>query len=414
MEFQRRKNRTVTELEEEELLMKRRCISLLTAAALVFGMCIADPMAGTAAQLEADEEGFVAGSCSLTIYPEDPDKEEADRFGEDLAEAGVVVDLYQIARAVKTSGNDTYHYELMPGYDLKIPGAEGDQAERDQQFAGSWEALAQQAAGIVLDENSPGIPVTGSGVPAGSRIEGLDAGLYLIVARGSELTEVSDYKMEIRQEDVTGEESVKIATIASSGQHSYAFLPQLVSLPAKPADADGVINTANPGDWLFDMAVNLKPERLSRYGALEIIKTLSEYETMGDIRESATFVFEVTGRMNDEVVYSNVESITFTAAGQESVILDRIPAGAEVTVTEVYSGSSYELTVPGDRTAVIAADSVVSVEFENVYDGRRTNGHGIKNQFVYDEEAGRWNWYSSPAQDAAGNQGEPPAGSRNK
>ena len=68
--------------------MKRRWISLLAAATLVFGMCIADPMAGTAAPLEADAEGFVAGSCSLTVYPEDPDKEEADRFGEDLAGAG--------------------------------------------------------------------------------------------------------------------------------------------------------------------------------------------------------------------------------------------------------------------------------------------------------------------------------------
>jgi len=395
--------------------MKRRWISLLAAATLVFGMCIADPMAGTAAPLEADAEGFVAGSCSLTVYPEDPDKEEADRFGEDLAGAGVVVDLYRIARAVKTPGYDTYHYELMPGYDLDIPGADGNQAGSNQPFAGSWEALAQQAAATVLDENSPGTPVTGSGVPTGSRIEGLDAGLYLMVARGSNLTYVSDYKMEIRQKDeAIGEESVRIATIANSEQHSYAFLPQLVSLPAKQADADGVVNTANPGDWIFDMAVNLKPERLSRYGSLEIVKTLSEYETMGGIQESATFVFEVTGRLNGEVVYSNVESITFTAAGQESVVLNRIPAGAEVTVTEVYSGSSYELTVPGDRTAVIGADSVVSVEFENEYDGRRTNGHGIKNQFVYDEEAGRWNWYSSPAQDAAGNQGEPPAGSRNE
>ena len=107
-------------------------------------------------------------------------------------------------------------------------------------------------------------------------------------------------------------------------------------------------------------------------------------------------------------------SITFTAAGRESVILDRIPAGAEVTVKEVYTGSSYQLTVPGDRTAVISAEEIVSVEFENEYDGRRTNGHGIKNQFVYDEERGTWNWYSSPAQEAAGNQGEPPRAGRNE
>ena len=388
--------------------MKKRWIYLLTALTLAVGMCIAEPMAGIAAPLEADDEGFVAGSCSLTVYPEDPHKEGADSFGEDLAGADVVVDLYQVARAVKTSGQDTYHYELTGEYaSLKLP----DSPEEGAQPAASWEETAQQAAAIALDAASPCTPVSGSGESAGTKVGNLAPGLYLLVARGRNLTELADYKIEIEQTDsLTQEESKRIATIANSQQYTYAFLPQLVSLPTKEADANGVINTANPGDWIFEASVNLKPERLDRYGSLEIVKTLLEYETMGGVQESATFVFEVTGMLDDQVVYSNVESITFTAAGQERVVLDRIPAMAQVTVREVYSGSSYQLTVPGDRTATIAADDVVSVEFENEYDGRRTNGHGIKNQFVYDEEAGAWHWYSSPAQEAAGNQGEPPAG----
>lgn len=388
--------------------MKKRWIYLLTALTLAVGMCIAEPMAGIAAPLEADDEGFVAGSCSLTVYPEDPHKEGADSFGEDLAGADVVVDLYQVARAVKTSGQDTYHYELTGEYaSLKLP----DSPEEGAQPAASWEETAQQAAAIALDAASPCTPVSGSGESAGTKVGNLAPGLYLLVARGRNLTELADYKIEIEQTDsLTQEESKRIATIANSQQYTYAFLPQLVSLPTKEADANGVINTANPGDWIFEASVNLKPERLDRYGSLEIVKTLSEYETMGGVQESATFVFEVTGMLDDQVVYSNVESITFTAAGQERVVLDRIPAMAQVTVREVYSGSSYQLTVPGDRTATIAADDVVSVEFENEYDGRRTNGHGIKNQFVYDEEAGAWHWYSSPAQEAAGNQGEPSAG----
>lgn len=388
--------------------MKKRWIYLLTALTLAVGMCIAEPMAGIAAPLEADDEGFVAGSCSLTVYPEDPHKEGADSFGEDLAGADVVVDLYQVARAVKTSGHDTYHYELTGEYaSLKLP----DSPEEGAQPAASWEETAQQAAAIALDAASPCTPVSGSGESAGTKVGNLAPGLYLLVARGRNLTELADYKIEIEQTDsLTQEESKRIATIANSQQYTYAFLPQLVSLPTKEADANGVINTANPGDWIFEASVNLKPERLDRYGSLEIVKTLSEYETMGGVQESATFVFEVTGMLDDQVVYSNVESITFTAAGQERVVLDRIPAMAQVTVREVYSGSSYQLTVPGDRTATIAADDVVSVEFENEYDGRRTNGHGIKNQFVYDEEAGAWHWYSSPAQEAAGNQGEPSAG----
>lgn len=391
--------------------MKRRWISVLTALMLAVVWGVTAPMAGTAAPLEADENGFVAGSCSLTVYSEDPNKEETGGFGEDLAGAGVVVDLYQIARAVKTPGYDTYHYELLPEYDLEIPGTvEGEV----RQSAENWETLAQQAAAMVLDEENPGTAVSGSGAPAGTGISDLDAGLYLVVAHGSDLTGISEYKTEVRQKDAVSEEEIsQIATIAHSGQYTYAFLPQLVSLPAKPANEEGAGNTANPGEWVFDVTVNLKPEQSSRYGALEIVKILSEYETMGGTEESATFVFEVTGRINEEEVYSNVESITFTAAGQESVVLDRIPAGAEVIVTEVYSGSSYRLTVPGERSAVVGADEVASVTFENEYDGRRTNGHGIKNQFVYDEGQGAWNWYSSPVQNVNGNQGLPPAAERN-
>ncbi len=387
--------------------MKKRWICLVTVLTLSAGICMAEPMAGIAAPLEADAEGFVAGSCSLIVYPEDPHKGESEGFGEDLAAADVVVDLYQVARAVKTPGYDSYSLEPMPGYDMNFP----DSSQSGDQAAGNWERLAQQAAAIALDANAGKTPIEGSGTAAGTAISDLDPGLYLLIARGKGLTELNDYKITIKQQNpLTGQEEVRIAAIANSDQYSYAFLPQLVALPAKEADENGVVNTANRGDWIFNASVNLKPERLDRYGSLRIIKTLSEYETMGGVQESATFVFEVTGRLDDEVIYSEVESITFTAAGQESVLLDHIPALAQVTVTEVYSGSSYQLTVPGDRTATIAADDVVSVEFENEYDGRRTNGHGIKNQFVYDEEAGAWNWYSSPAQDAAGNQGEPPAG----
>ena len=242
--------------------MKKRWIYLLTALTLAVGMCIAEPMAGIAAPLEADDEGFVAGSCSLTVYPEDPHKEGADSFGEDLAGADVVVDLYQVARAVKTSGQDTYHYELTGEYaSLKLP----DSPEEGAQPAASWEETAQQAAAIALDAASPCTPVSGSGESAGTKVGNLAPGLYLLVARGRNLTELADYKIEIEQTDsLTQEESKRIATIADSQQYTYAFLPQLVSLPTKEADANGVINTANPGDWIFEASVNLKPERLDR------------------------------------------------------------------------------------------------------------------------------------------------------
>lgn len=387
--------------------MKKRGIYLVTALCLAAVMCITQSMSGFAAPLEANEDGSVKGSCSLIVHPEDPNKKEEDKFGEDLASANVVVDLYQIAKAVKTPGYDTYQFQAVDGYTgLNLPNSGQDDNKPEE----SWDEIAQKAAEIALNPDSPKTAIEGKTKPAGEKIEALDPGLYLLVARGKDLTELKDYRIEMKPEDSTDEKEPKrIATIANSNQYSYAFLPQLVALPTKDADENGAINTANPTDWISDASVNLKPERKDRYGSLEIVKTLSEYETMEGIEESATFVFEVTGRKDGEVVYSNTDSITFTAAGQESVVLDRIPVGAEVTVTEVYSGSSYKLTTSGDRKAVIEAEEVVSVEFENEYDGRRTNGHGIKNHFRYDEEQGKWHWYSIPAQDAEGNEGEPPA-----
>lgn len=376
--------------------MKKRWIYLLTAVLLTAGVCAAKPVPSGAAPLMADEDGFVDGDCSLTVYPEDPNKEEADRFGEDLAEAEVVVDLYQVAQAVKVTGYDTYRYEVLPEYDLAIP---------EYPEGKDWADLAQQAAKEALNGTAADTVVK-SGVAAGTAAD-LDAGLYLVIARGSALTKVEDYQVEVTQEEADGTVTTRLATIANSRRNTYLFAPQLVSLPTKEADANGVINTANPGNWIYDIEVNLKPEQSGRFGSLEIVKTLSEYETEEGIPESVTCVFEVTGVLDGEEVYSEVESITFTRAGQERVVLNQIPAMAAVTVREVYSGAGYELTIPGDRSAVIAANEIVSVDFENVYNGRRLNGHGIKNQFVQGED-GSWHWYSDPVQEAAGNEGVPP------
>lgn len=377
--------------------MKKRWIYLLTAVLCTIGVYAGKPVVSKAVPLEADAGGFVDGDCSLTVYPEDPGKEEADRFGEDLAEADVVIDLYQVARAVKVPGSDTYRYQILPGYGLTIPDYPAD---------GDWAAFAQEAAVDALEKDATHTLVK-SGIATGAATD-VEAGLYLIIARGSDLTKVEDYKIEVTQKDeAMGEDITRLATIANSHKNTYLFAPQLVSLPTKEADSDGVINTANPGEWVYDLVVNLKPEQAARFGSLEIVKTLSEYEAEEGVPESVTCVFEVTGRLGGEQVYSEVESITFTAAGQERVVLDQIPAMAEVTVREVYSGAGYQLTTPGDRQATIAADAVVSVDFENVYDGRRVHGHGIKNQFVQDE-SGAWHWYSDPAQDGAGNEGTPP------
>lgn len=378
--------------------MKKRWIYLLTAVMLAAGACAVKPVVGDAAPLQADADGFVDGDCSLTVYPEDPNKEEGDRFGDDLKEADVVIDLYQVAGAVKVQGYDAYRYDVMSGYGLTVP---------ETPEAGDWEALAQKAAKAALNGSASGTLIH-SGISAGTETK-LGAGLYLVIARGRSLTNTADYLTEVTQKnEETGEETAKLATVANSRKNAYLFAPQLVSLPIRTTDENGVINTANPGEWIYDMDINLKPEQTGRFGSLEIVKTLSSYETEEGTEEPATCVFEVTGMLDGETVYSNVESITFTSAGQESVVLNRIPAMAQVTVREVYSGAGYELAVPGDRSTVIAADEIMSVDFENLYTREQKKGHGIKNQFVYGEDSG-WQWYSDPPQNANGNQGMPQA-----
>lgn len=105
----------------------------------------------------------------------------------------------------------------------------------------------------------------------------------------------------------------------------------------------------------------------------------------------ATFVFQIEGERGTDR-YSNVVSITFTEAGQQSAVVEHIPAGMNVTVTEVYSGSSYELTSEASQSTVIVAGDAdrASVAFSNTYNDSTNGGTGVENQFNHDEEG--WHW----------------------
>ena len=149
-----------------------------------------------------------------------------------------------------------------------------------------------------------------------------------------------------------------LATIANSARYQYTFQPQLVSVPGRPdaghGDSTGG-NTSNLGEWQYDMTVNLKPGRVQRTGSLQIVKTLTNYETTKD---SPVFVFEIVAELDGEEVFREYESIQFTASGQESITVTGIPATAVVTVTEVYSGAGYRLDSEQVQDGiVIVADS---------------------------------------------------------
>lgn len=340
----------------------RRALAILLTAALL----LACPLfASTAYAIDLSKTNTV--TVNLAGQPE---------YAEDLQKADVRADLYLLARAEKEPGYDTYTYGAWEAGFTALPELS---AETD------WEALAQSAAGLIFAEGAA-VTAAATGAPAEATpdkivMADLAAGLYLLVPHGDLDEYVETVTEEIAKEDGTTEKVTRLVTIAESEIKKYLFTPQLLTLPTKEPvageDGETVLNTANPGEWKYELTVVLKAEAEDLFGDLEIKKTLNKYESS----EPATFVFEVTGVKGDKVVYTNVAAITLTAGETGSATLTHIPIGAEVTVTEIYSGAHYKVVGDVAQTAVITFDPVASVSFTNDYDGTQTGGHGILNEF---------------------------------
>lgn len=168
---------------------------------------------------------------------------------------------------------------------------------------------------------------------------------------------------------------------ANTGEYVYTYAPILISLPSMDA-ADG--------SDIYDITgVKLKPARTDAKADLAIGKTLSRYSTL---QGPATFVFSVEAVRGGKTVYSNVVSMVFDAAGSKTVTLKDLPVGAEVTVTEVYSGACYQATTQASQTVTIKAkaDGENAVRFANDYDDSRRGGTSVTNRF--DPGAGSWQW----------------------
>lgn len=181
-----------------------------------------------------------------------------------------------------------------------------------------------------------------------------------------------------------------------SDYYIYNFTPYLISLPNNYYSAEGVESVDG---WVYDLigekALSLKTERIDRYGDLEITKELQVYnETVG----GATFVFQIEAFKIDpetdeeKVVYSDVVSMTFKNPGKDCILIEDIPAGAKVIVTEIYSGASYTLESDLEAEVTIEAEEKATVSFTNNYDERLNGGYGIVNHFAYDGEKQEWSW----------------------
>lgn len=348
------------------------CLALAAAAVTV---CLAQGIhlgvTYGALGIETDKECSV--TFDLSVNYEKQESSGSDEHAavvqpfDELRTSVIPVSLYKIAdvdisgRYVKPQADAAVLYETLKDR-LTAVNSETKAAE--------WLSMAEDAMKAVDGRQEAGTPLAAAAEtklndPApgdGATLHNLSTGLYLVAV-----------------EDIITPEYI------------YRFTPYLVSLPGSAYSGAGTSD-----EWLYDVTVGLKASREVRYGDLEIVKTLDAYNaTLG----GATFVFQVESETKDGIWYSDVVSIVFDQAGTKSVkLLEKIPAGARVTVTEVYSGASYEVVTQPEQTTTITArdpedpdnpDNLAVVRFENDYDDRLNGGTSVVNHFAYSEPESR-------------------------
>lgn len=287
-------------------------------------------------------------------------------FGE-IKTRPVTINLYKVAD-ISVSGKYT-GVGAFAGMDFSTV--------NDETTTAQWIAMADEAKKIVSDAAAAKTPValtkTQDTENGTTTFTELGIGMYLVDA----------------QETL-------------SETYRYNFQPYLVSLP------NNYFYSSGNDTWVYDLteehAVGLKPEREDLFGDLVIRKTVDVFN--GTFKD-ATFVFQVEATKADpdalpgtdpEPVFSDVFAINFTGPDTKTLTVGPIPAGANVVVTEVYTGASY--TVDSEtKTATIVAKEVLAkdsekqvatVDFTNTHNNGYNGGNGLVNSFKYDSKNKSW------------------------
>ncbi len=370
--------------------------------------------------------------CSLEVAYED----NLD-FGNDLwHQARIYLDLYKVADILPSEIYDAYAYAAQPAFEgLGLP----DALETANDYTvEDWKEKSQEAARIALgiadgeaQSSEALVPDYTITLQEGAFPE-LEAGLYLLLPRG--LVDAGVLEGEEDERPIPGADYLyvdadgdgteeKLVTCAYSKRYLYTFEPQLISLPGK--DTEGEVYSSDEGEWVYNVRLNLKMSREYRYGSLQILKELSEHDTLdrdpesGWITDPATFVFEIDAVLYDQdeegnddpskVLWSRKynKAVHFNGAGaDDSILIEGLPAGTHVTVTEVYSGAKYELVTDDTLEGLVDADDTIAVSFENRYDRSKKNGYGITNHFEYGhsgaEDGEGWEFTGSQGSAAEG------------
>lgn len=297
--------------------------------------------------------------CSLTFTLDD-DTEFAE-----LRDLEIPVDVYKVADITEEAVYDTAKYTAFADLGLEKVSSTTTAEE--------WAQMAEKAMETVKANKITPTEKVKVTKPEGATkstgvIKDLETGMYLVQA---ETVQTSEY--------------------------TYDFTPYLVSLP------NNYYSKEHPDDtWVYDVTTGMKPQQTQRYGDLEIVKDLTEYNAS---LKDALFVFQVEGTRHGEKVYSDVVSIKFNQAGKKSVLVEDLPAGTVVTVKEVYAGGSYSNTSGDTQETVIVAEGVTgnpaSVSFTNTYNGKLIPGTGIVNHF--ENKDGEWSWEQQTDEPASAN-----------
>lgn len=372
--------------ERQEKRKRKGRIAALAAAMLVTALTAQTSVAATTPL--SDIWGELKDGCSITVMS--PDKSEDGVFDALLAgKENVQLDFYKIAAADLAEGGDAYEFAWDPAYsdqqtawETLVDAKLAEDAADPKITAADIDELTQGLADVVLKT----VPEYGSGEEAatGGIVPNLSkkldekvpvsAGMYLLIAHG----DIADYKMT----------KDAISTVAPIGTKLYQFAPMLVSVPQRgqldkdiQAIGEGMIagneewtyplyfsRSSDEGEWNGDMKIKAKVAEadMGEFGRLRIQKVLPVNETMSNRLDTATFVFRIEATLNGNPVYSDAETIEFdgTTLDGPIEIADKLPVGAEVTVTEIYAGGDY-----GMSTASAALADGSAVEYTSVSDG---------------------------------------------
>ncbi len=331
----------------------------------------------------------------------------------DLAEIHVQADLYLLAPAVRYEAPfenvDSYTYQVPaendPYYDLlsqltkELNDAEKPESPpAEEAVFQQFEPYAQAFAGIVLESRPEIQPSTTKSTLDGQTmisVSGLNAGLYLLIIRGSDLSTKDDNSQTgyvKKTEQASGTEGAEKTTLYTTRvvteDYEYLYRPQLLTVPTKLDKTTPQYNTAF-GEWTNELIIYAKPTRESKNGDLKIIKNVSNPGP-----DPVNFVFEVTWKDKSNNDVTKVVTMSFQGeTRKEYTLVNTVPIGTEVTVTEVHSGIGYT-AVTGPQTVTIQATPPAAesgepaavrnvVEFSNDHSGPG-GGHGILNRFTPD------------------------------